>query len=302
MKKLTAILLMVCLLLTLASCGKKDEAETGVPARTFATETDVSTLMVTVQGGNFIMEQVRQEPSLAGEVTRLEDGTYILEGVEQAGPMTLTPFRNGYYKPTDAEGREDTSNVLVRLDGGHSFSAHGYMTCTYSFLTEGERRILRMENLGMVMEVWNEGTAFTGYQVARGTYNLRDRGETKLLDLNVSWGGYDTTIGSGMLMGDKLEITLDGEAVSMSRMAENTYFGMLDGEEVILRLKEDGMAEMLSADESEDVRFTCVPGEKLEVISDEMVMFSFQVEGNTLTINSDQESNGVLPLVLTEVK
>ena len=88
----------------------------------------------------------------------------------------------------------------------------------------------------------------------------------------------------------------------MSRMAENTYFGMLDGEEVILRLKEDGAAEMLSADDSEDIRFTCVPGEKLEVITDEMVMFSFQVEGNTLTINSDQDTDGMLPLTLTEVK
>ena len=58
MKKLTAMLLMICLLLTLASCGKKDEAETGVPARTFASETDMAMMMVTVQGGGFTMENL----------------------------------------------------------------------------------------------------------------------------------------------------------------------------------------------------------------------------------------------------
>ena len=177
------------------------------------------------------------------------------------------------------------------------------MTCTYSFLTEGERKILRLENLGMVMEIWNEGTAFTGYQVARGTYNLRDRGETKLLDLNVSWGGYDTTTGSGRLTGDKLEITLDGDAVSMSRMAENTYFGMLDGEEVILRLKADGVAELLMGGDSAigDVRFACVPGEKLEVMISGITL-SFQAEGDRLVFDSDEDSDGMLPLTLTEVK
>ena len=304
MKKLTAMLLTICLLLTLASCGKKDEAETGVPARTFETETGVSTLMVTVKGGEFAMENMGKEPVFTGEATRRDDGTYILEPLRGAGGVTLTPFRDGYYKVIAAEMVDSSllASALIKLNGEHSFSAHNYMKMSISFMAEENRKILRLENQGMVMEVWNEGTAFTGYQVARGNYNLRDRGETKLLDLNVTWGGYDTTTGSGMLTGDKLEITLDGEAVSMSRMAENTYFGMLDGEEVILRLKDDGAAEMLSADDSEDVRFTCVPGEKLEVISDEMVMFSFQVEGDTLTINSDQESDGVLPLVLAEVK
>ena len=47
MKKLTAILLMVCLLLTLASCGKKDEADAGVKARTFEGEMEWATIKAT---------------------------------------------------------------------------------------------------------------------------------------------------------------------------------------------------------------------------------------------------------------
>lgn len=298
MKKLTAMLMLICLLLTLASCGKKENADAGVKARTFATETDMSTMTVTVQGGEFAMENMGKEPIVIGKVIRLENDAYRLEGMEFLGEVTLHPFRDGFHRIAG----EYPFGALVKLEGEDSYAAYGYSHLVLAYRTEGERKILRLENQGMVMEVWNEGAAFTGYQVARGNYNLRDRGEIKLLDLNVSWGGYDTTTGSGMLTGDKLEITLDGEAVSMSRMAENTYFGMLDGEEVILRLKANGAAEMLSADDSEDIRFTCVPGEKLEVIADDMVMMSFQVEDDKLTINSDQDTDGMLPLTLTEVK
>ena len=318
MKKLTAMLLMICLLLTLASCGKKDEAETGVPARTFATETDMVTMTVTVQDGSFAMELLSKEPAFTGEAARREDGTYILERLEGvAGAVTLVPFRDGYYKVTAAEMVDSSllASVLMKLNGEHSYSAHTYGKMQFSFMTEENRKILRMENSGTVMEIWNEGTAFTGYLGMGGTYNLRDRGETKLLDLEFSLLNSVSNAllrapdamngsGSGTLTGDKLDITLFGDDISMSRMAENTYFGMLDGTEVILRLKADGVVELLMGGDSAigDVRFTCVPGEKLEVITDEMVMFSFQVEGNTLTINSDQDTDGMLPLTLTEVK
>lgn len=299
MKKLTAMLLMICLLLTLASCGKKEDADAGVKARTFEGEMDWATIKATVQGGIFALEAMSKEPEVTGKATRLEDGTYLLEGLEDLGEVTLHPFRDGFYRIET----EYPLNALVKLEGEDAYAVYGYTNNALVYSTEGERKILRMEtkmgNQTIVGELWNEGTTLMGYEVACGTYNLRDRGETKLLDLNVSWGGYDTTTGSGRLTGDKLEITLDGEAVSMSRMAENTYFGMLDGEEVILRLKTDGVAEMLVAnDDIVNGCFTCVPGEKLELIMDDEGQESWVVEGDTLTMTADDGES----LTLTEVK
>ena len=133
MKKLTAMLLTICLLLMMASCGKKDEADAGVKARTFEGEMDWATIKATVQGGIFALEAMSKEPEVTGKATRLEDGTYLLEGLEYLGEVTLHPFRDGFYRIE----AEYPLNALVKLEGEDAYAVYGYTNNALVYSTEG---------------------------------------------------------------------------------------------------------------------------------------------------------------------
>lgn len=307
MKKVMVWLLLACMLLTLASCGSDEESTETSEAkdRVFHGKVEGTEVWVTVRDGVFTLESVNMDnPRGSGSITIDGNGVYYLD-TYLIGGFRVTPWKDDYKKSTMVNENEQYGDIMekervLKISADNRYTMYDYSVQGFSYSTEGERKIVTLSTAyGETAEMWVEGTMATGYAKAVGTYNLRDRGETKLIDLSFSWGGNDVTTGSGTLTGDKLTLTMDGENVSMSRMSDNVYFGQFDGQETILRLKADGVAELLMADETDAGSITCEPGKSLEMKMDDRVLLGFSIEGETLRMYGDGLDVAV---ILNEVK
>lgn len=306
MKKVLTWLLLACMLLTLASCGSDEETVDAaeVKARVFHGEVEGTEMWVTVKDNEFKMEAVNVGNPDSGTITVDDDGVYYLD-VTTLGSFRVTPWKGDYMKPTMVKDDERYGDMMeksmvIKISDDNRYTLYTYALQDFSYSTEGDRKIVTLSTAyGENAEMWAEGTMATGYLKLVGAYNLRDRGETKLIDLSFSLGGYDVTTGSGTMTGDKLTLTLDGENVNMSKMGDNMYFGLFDGQETILRLKADGVAELLMAARTDTGSITCEPGKSLEMKMDDRVLYGFSIEGETLRIYGDGQDEAV---ILNEVK
>lgn len=306
MKKVLTWLLLACMLLTLASCGSDEETVDAaeVKARVFHGEVEGTEMWVTVRDGAFVIEGVDAANPKSGTIFAGDDGVYYLD-VTTLGGFRVTPWKGDYMKSTMVKDDEQYGDMMengkvIKISDDNRYTLYNYALRGFSYSVEGDRKIVVLSTAtGDTAEMWVEGTMATGYAKAVGTYNLRDRGETKLIDLRFSWGGTDTTTGSGTMNGDKLTLTLDGESVNMSKMGDSMYFGQFDGQETILRLKADGVAELLMADETDTGSITCEPGKSLEMKMGDRVVYGFSIEGETLRMYGDGLDEAA---ILNEVK
>lgn len=304
MKKLIAILLLACMLLTLASCGKKDE---GPAARTFTFENEAAKLTVIVDGSDFTVQATSKVMEGGGKVTRQANGTYFLEYCsERVGNVTLEAVGDGLYKITGAERDyedevEILSSIRIKLNEDGTYSTCHYRELTYGYKNAGNNDIIRAELYGDIEEVWEENNRIIPYEGMKGTYTQRESGKTKNVDITFN----GETI-SGSLEGETLTLT-DGYAnVVFNLMGENTYVATLEDALLALRLKENGVAEWLEGDEYnvKDGSITCVPGEKLEIIFEGELVLSLVIEGDKLVMVGEaaSEFNDEERVTLTEVK
>lgn len=297
MKKLIAILLLACMLLTLASCGKKDEEPA---ARTFTGVMDGMNLTITVKGDTYDMQVMSQEPRTTGTYTRKDNGTYVLDELEQFGGLSLTDCGDGFYKVTDSELEKDrlnsyTAEARIKLVDGSTYEAYMFQQLTMTYQVAGEKKIVRqeMENGGDVAEIWCEGTNMSMYAAGVGSYTTQDNGDTKQVSIDFE---YDTI--TATLAGDKLTVSDGGEAFVLTRTNDDTYMAVVDGEEAILRLKANGVAEILEEVESYTTgSITYEAGKTLEVVGDDEVLMSIKIDGDKMVYGGYGDS-----YTLTEVK
>ena len=297
MKKLIAILLLACLLLTLASCSKKDKE----PAvRTFTGTMEDMNLTIIATGNPYDMQVMSKEAQATGAYTRKDNGTYVLDELEQFGGLTLTDCGNGFYKVTDSELEKDrlsryTAEARIKLVDGSTYEAYMFQQIIMTYQTVGERKIVRQEagDSDFAAEVWCEGANMSVYDVAMGSYTTQTNGDTKQVSIEI---GYDTL--AATLVGDKLTVSDGDEEFVLTRINDDTYMAVVDGEGAILRLKANGVAEILEEEESYTTgSINYEAGKTLEIVGDDGVIVSVKIDGDTLVYGNSSAS-----YTLTEVK
>lgn len=297
MKKLIAMLLLACMLLTLASCGKKDESE---KTRSFMGTSEGSdiTYFATVQGNHFTLGGWRNETMATLSYTKNENGTYALEEVvEEYGVATLSPCGDGFYRITDFEidgpdSYENMMRIVIKLDDKDTFTAYEAYIIDFTCEMAGDRAIIRtVDDWGNTVEIWGDSNTVKTFEVEQAAYT----GDTKNFKIHADGETVD-----GSVNGDELTFSAENFSITMNRLYGDTFGVTQYGEEAIMRLNADHSVELLAEDERESGSITYVPGEKLELVMDGETVLSAIIDGKQLTMINEELAEG--PVTLTEVK
>lgn len=288
LKKLLAWLLMVGMVLTLASCGKKEESG-GKPAdapksRLFKGEAEeaneTTSYWCTVTGDRYELESVRltQDDELRS-YTRNEDGFYVLDDfwqidymlVEQydletntfswvkteATPITVKLEKNhtGYYVVTGGATLDDYTKGMsyaIELRDDGTYVAHDYRSMALEYRRESKREILHGESpTGSVFEAWIEGETITSYNCVSGTYSVKDRGTAELL----SFAAAPNAVRYANML-DSMEAMLADDTLTLEANGETLSMSRMDDKRYFCMA--DG--EELIIELREDGTFTVLVG------------------------------------------
>lgn len=321
LKKILAWVLLVCMVLTLASCGKKEDEEKNAEAGKAGSKKTQQNQRVFagVMGryGYYIVKtldngfelQCVDDPDdpFIGKYTKNANGTYALEEIAEVyGSVTLTHFAGDLYWMTACEKNQGefaeemmSSSNFVRLMDDSTFALYEAEGGKCIYAEEDGKKIFRLDSPFEAEEIWQEGNTLSAYFGEPGTYTSVKRGTMQLLSLTVDGDTIPAT-----LEGDTLTIDNDGDRFVMTRMSATKFFCIDDGEELIVDLRPDGtMTVLWGEDERITGNITFEVGKKLEVVSNEYgVVMSIAVDGNVLRLMSSGEEAAALKEVTSDAE
>ena len=325
LKKILAWVLLVCMVLTLAACGKKEDEEKNAEAgkagskktqqnqRTFAgvVAHEGYYVVKTLDNGFELQCVDNPDAPFIGKYTKNANGTYALEEIAEVyGSVTLTHFAGDLYWMTAFEKKQGefaeemmSSSNFVRLMDDSTFALYAVEGDKYIYAEEDGMKIFRMEFPFQSAEVWQEGNTLSTYYGKTGTYTSVKRGATQLLSLTL----YGATI-PATLEGDTLTIDLgeieDGAKLVMTRMSGTKFFCLEDGEEIIVDLCPDGTMTVLeSMNERIAGNITFEAGKKLEVVSNEYgVLKGIVVDGDVVRLIDEGEEVAALKEITSDAE
>ena len=289
MRRIKALLLLAGLLLTMTACSRE------VQPRYFDHVNDAGFhTYACVRGNSFSVGYFDESEAFEGSCTLQEDGSYMLDFFTI--PVKLRPYFGDFFviefpdAPDMTEWLAQKSLLTLHDDG--TFTIYNQEMLTYTVTETRGKTIVRVHMADYDSEYWVEGATVTDYDVARGTYAIRERGATRMVDLIFG----DNTL-SATLTGDTLTVTFEWGPVRMEKIGENEFFALTDGKETIMRLLGDGTAEYLAAQGRTTGHATVVPGDRMECVAGEMRVI-MDVEGDkiVLTINDNDD------IILSEVE
>lgn len=301
LKRPLAWLLLVCMVLTLAACGKREEekAQKTASSRLFTGEMEFEEgnrmkYWCTVTGDRYELEGVRlTQDDKPRSYTRNEDGFYVLDDfwqirymqVEQydpetgtsswvepkAEPITVKLEKNhtGYYMVTAGATQDDYTKgmsyaIELRDDGTYAF--HNHMSMALEYRRESKRDILRVESSGLSVsanEAWIEGETITAYRCLSGTYSVKDRGTAKLLSFKAA----PNAVHYAELL-DSMEAMLEKDTLTLKVDGETLTMSRMDDKRYFCMMDEGEMIIELY----EDGAFTMLFGGEEVPYTEDMVV------------------------------